>query len=417
MAPGSLLARNLSVLAVCQALFYVANTVVISTAPLVGLALAPSPMLATLPLGMQFFGSIGATLPASLFMQRFGRRLGLQVGCGFGAVSAMCGYLAVVQGWFALFCFAGVLYGVFSAFCQYVRFAAADAADASCCCGGGGGRSGPAGERQRARAISWVFAGGAVAAVAGPELAKATRDLVPLFLFAGSQLAVMAVTAAMAVVLIALGLPRPNAPVSTKARPAARRLISDPHLRRPFTVALVAYLSMNLLMTATPLAMLGCGLGFDESATVIQWHIVGMFAPSLATGSLIARFGPRPIILAGTLLIAACIVASLSGETTIHFATGLFLLGLGWNLMFVGATTMLTASHAPEDKARVQGLHDLFLFSCVAISASLSGLLEQTIGWKAMNLALLPGLLLVAVMMISATAPPAKLQVASSAGQ
>lgn len=396
-ARGVSLNRNLSVLAICQALFFVGNTIMVSTSPLVGLTLAPVPLLATLPLGVQFIGTMVATLPASLLMERLGRRFGLVLGAGFGAASGLTGFVAIMQGWFWLYCLSGVLYGMFSAFCQYFRFTAADAADASSRVGGSHAGQDP--HKLRARAIGWVMAGGALAAVAGPELAKATRDSFAPILFAGSQLAVMGVAGAAGLILLALDVPHLPKRVRQASGRSTAELLADPRIRSAFLVALVAYVSMNLLMTATPLAMLGCGFGFDQSATVIQWHVLGMFVPSFMTGNLVARFGPRPIVLVGTTIMLGCIGTALSGQEVIHFAIGLMLLGAGWNLMFLGATAMLTSAHAPGEKARVQGLHDLVLFSCVAASATLSGVLQDTIGWQAMNLAVLPGLVLVALLM------------------
>ena len=394
---GTSLNRNLSVLAVCQALFFVANTIMISTSPLVGLSLAPTPMLATLPLGVQFIGTMAATVPASLLMARLGRRFGLVLGCTFGVASGLCGFIAIMQGWFELFCVAGVLYGAFSAFCQYYRFTAADAADASCC--GGGSHVGQDPGKLRARAIGWVLAGGTLAAVAGPELAKATRDLFAPVMFAGSQLAVACVAAMAGLILLGLDVPLPIGHRRRKEGRSLRALAGDPQIRRAFAVALVAYVSMNLLMTATPLAMLGCGFAFDDSATVIQWHVIGMFAPSFVSGALVARFGARPVITAGAMTIMLCVASAQAGQDVLHFSLGLMLLGLGWNLMFVGATTMLTTAHSAGEKARVQGMHDLFLFSSVAASATLSGFLERAIGWQMMNVAVLPGLLWVLLLM------------------
>ncbi|WP_159710237.1 MFS transporter [Geminicoccus flavidas] len=402
---GVSLSRNLAVLALCQALFFVANTVTISTSPLVGLALAPSPVLATVPLGIQFAGTMAATLPASLLMGRYGRRAGLMLGCLVGGLSGLCGYLAIMRADFVLFCLAGVLYGVFSAFCQYFRFAAADAADASCC--GGGSHAGRDPAPLRARAIGWVLAGGTIAAVAGPELAKATRDLFAPIMFAGSQLAVLAVAGVACLILLALDVPVLQPRQADGPGRSLPELAADPAIRRAFAIALVAYVSMNLLMTATPLTMLDCGFGFDASASVIQWHVVGMFAPSFVSGGLVARFGARRVVLAGAATMLACIGVALVGQELGNFALGLLLLGIGWNLMFVGATTMLTGAYTPAEKARVQGLHDLLLFTCVAASASLSGALQATIGWQAMNLTMLPGLLLVAFLAIG-PAPTAR---------
>ena len=397
MPTSTSLRRNIAVLATCQALFFVANTVVASTSPLVGLGLAPSPVLATLPLGIQFVGTMVTTMPASLLMERHGRRPGLLVGSTFGVAAGLAGFVAIMQGWFWLFCLSGALYGAFGAFCQYFRFTAADAADVAT--GPGGGHAGGDSTRTRARAIGWVFAGGTVAAVAGPQLAKATRDLFEPFLFAGCQLAVLIVAAMVGLVLLGLDLPLPMVGSRKNVGRSTALLLADPAIRRAFLVALVAYLSMNLLMTATPLAMLGCGYSFDASATVIQWHVIGMFGPSFVTGHLIARFGARPVVLAGAATIACCIIATMTGQAVAHFAVGLLLLGVGWNLMFVGATAMLTSAHAPEEKARVQGLHDLLLFSCVAVSATSSGALETTLGWQLMNLAVLPGLIVVALLL------------------
>lgn len=391
--------KNVGVLAFAQALFFMANTIVISTAPFVGLQYAPAPWLATVPLGLQFLGTMSATMPASLLMQRVGRRPGLMLGMALGVLAGLLGTLAIARASFLLFCAAGVLYGAFSAFAQYLRFAAADAADRA-------GAADPT--AARGRAISWVMTGGVVAALLGPELADRTREALPPLLFAGSYLAIAGLALTGLLALAALDLPR-AAPAAAGEGQAGRPLgviARQPAAVTAFLAALVGYVTMNLLMTATPLAMLACGHGFGDSKHVIQWHVLGMFAPSFVTGRLIGRFGVERVILAGVALNLLCVGVALSGVEVERFAIALFLLGVGWNFLFVGGTTLLTTCHAAAEKAKVQGLNDLLVFSSVAASASLAGLAHSTIGWQAMNLMAIPPLLLVAVLVLLRLRPP-----------
>ncbi|HRY25487.1 MAG: MFS transporter [Geminicoccaceae bacterium] len=384
------LIRNVSILATCQAFFFMANTIQITTSALVGLQIAPSPALATLPLAAQFVGNMLATMPASLLMARIGRRLGLLLGSLFGVLSGLLATWAVVQASYPLFMTAGLLYGVFGAFSQYFRFTAADAADAS------DARDKVA---ARARAIALVMAGGLVAAVLGPELAKATQDLLPPFVFAGCYLMIATVAFCCGVALAFLDLPHKVATTSDAPARPLLEIVRKPEAITAFAAALVAYVTMNMLMTATPLAMLACGYAFADSAMVIQWHVVGMFAPSFFSGSLIARFGAERIIAFGGLLMLACIGTNLAGIEVVNFVASLLLLGLGWNFMFIGGTTLLTQAYRPSEKAKVQGFNDLCLFSAVAASAAASGALHEWLGWQPMNIAALP--LLLAVILLA----------------
>jgi MFS family permease len=386
-------ARNVAVLATCQALFFMANTVVISTSALVGLQYAPNPSLSTLALGSQFLGTMLATLPASFLMQRFGRGTGLLVGAAFGIAAGLLGWVAIVRGDFWLFCVAGLVYGTFGAFGQYIRFAAADAADAA------SGRADPA---LRARAIGWVMAGGTVAAVLGPELANRTRELFAPVMFAGCFAAIACLAAAGLAVASLLRLPVPPRGSAGGGRPIAE-IARQPAAIVAFAAALVAYVTMNLLMTATPLAMIACGHGFADSAFVIQWHVLGMFAPSFVTGHLIARLGVGRVMGAGLVLLLACVAIDLAGVSVAHFAAALLLLGVGWNFLFVGATTLLTTCHTQAEKAKVQGLNDFLIFTTVGVSATLSGVLHELVGWQAMNLLVLPALGAVALLLVKAT--------------
>jgi MFS family permease len=389
MRPPSL-ARNVGLLAFSQALFFMANTIVISTSALVGLQIAPRPSLATVPLGLQFLGTMAATMPASLLMQRVGRRPGLMLGGALGVVAGLIGWQAILHGSYFWFCVAGVVYGAYGAFNQYLRFTAADAADASA-------PSDPA--AARARAIAWVMAGGIVAAVAGPELAKLSRDLWAPVLFAGCYVVIALLAAAGVAAIAAIDIPHKYVAGGSGGRPLAV-ILRQPRLQLAFIAALVGYITMNLLMTATPLAMMACGFAFADTAFVIQWHVLGMFLPSFWTGSLIARFGAERIIALGAALLLLCIAVHVSGIELGQFVAGLFLLGVGWNLMFIGGTSLLTACYRPEEKARVQGLNDLLMFTTVAASATLSGLLHEAWGWALMNLATVPALTVVLTLVL-----------------
>lgn len=358
-----------------------ANTILITTSGLVGLTIAPNPAMATIPLAAQFLGTMLATMPASLLMGRIGRRAGLVTGGLFGIASGLLSTYAILQASFALFIAGGLLYGVFAAFSQYYRFSAADAADVS------------AAEDKlatRARAISLVMAGGLVAAFLGPELAKATQDLIPPFLFAGCYLAIAVVALFATLTLLFLDIPMRAAEASDEPARPLLEIIRQPVAITAFTSALVAYVTMNLLMTMTPLAMLACGFAFADSATVIQWHVVGMFAPSFFTGSLIARFGAERLIATGGALMVACIAINVAGIELGNFLASLFLLGLGWNFMFIGGTTLLTRAHRPSEKAKVQGFNDFCLFTAVTVSAAASGALHEWVSWQPMNLVALP---------------------------
>ncbi len=390
MARGSFL-RNITTLSLCQALFLMCNMIVISTAPLVGLQYAPVAWLATLPLGAQFLGTMCATMPASLLMRRVGRRAGLSIGTMCGVLAGGLGVMAIWHASFPLFCLAGAVYGIFGAFGQYLRFAAADASDAAF----GAERTG-----SRGRAISWVLLGGLAAAFLGPMVAIATRDLLSPVIFAGCYVAISCLATLAFCVLQLLELPRPSLADRRRMGRPIRVIARQPAAVTAFLAALVGYVTMNLLMTATPLAIIACGHDFRDSAFVIQWHVVGMFAPSLVTGHLIARLGVRPVILTGVGLNLLCIAVAVSGVNVANFAVALFLLGVGWNMMFVGGTTLLTTCHSEAEKAKVQGLNDLLVFGCVTASATLSGVLHATLGWEAMNLLALPALLLVGMVVL-----------------
>jgi predicted MFS family arabinose efflux permease len=369
--------RDVYLLAVCQALLATGNAVVITTSALAGQAMAPDGF-ATLPLFLQFVAIMATALPASHLMKRIGRRPGFAVGAGFAVSAGLLGCGAILTNSFVLFNIASFGYGVFMGFGMYYRFAAADVAAPAF----------------RPRAISYVLAGGVVAAIAGPELAKATDDLFGPALFAGSFAAVAGLGAATLLVLAFLRIPPPaEEERSGEQRPLAQ-IMRQPAFMVALGSAAIAQGTMVLVMTATPLAMAFCGHGFDQTAFVIQWHVLGMFAPSFFTGHLISRFGVLTIMSTGAVLILTCLVVALSGVEVAQFWAALLLLGVGWNFMFVGGTSLLTTTYQPAEKAKVQAVNDLVVFATAALSSLSSGVLHHLIGWDAVNLSMVAPVLI-----------------------
>jgi MFS family permease len=366
--------RNVLLLALCQALYMSGTSLVLTVTALAGASLTPHQLLATLPLSLQFIATMATTIPASMLMRRFGRRAGFALGATVGIAGGIFSVLALLWGNFVLFCIGGTMFGILNGFAVFYRFAAADTADPAF----------------RAKAISLVMAGGVVAAFIGPNLAKFGADAISGPVYAGSFAALAVVHLVALLLLTLIDIPRP-----TTAERAASGAPWATILRRPaFLVAMFAavagYASMNLVMTATPLAMVGHHHPFDHAATVIQWHVFAMFAPSFFTGHLIARFGVHGVIMAGALLILACVGINLSGTEFGHYVTSLVLLGVGWNFMFIGATTLLTTTHDAAEKAKVQGLNEFVIFTAVALASLASGAVQHELGWMFVNLVVAP---------------------------
>jgi len=340
----------------------------------VGVMLADNKALATLPFGLMWLMTTMTSVPAALWMRRVGRKAGLMTGVVFAVLGGSLCTLAIFERRFDLFCAGSMLVGAFNAFGQQYRFAAADAA----------------GEDYRARAISLVVAGGVIAAFTGPNLARLTRDLFPLDLFAGCYAAMIALYILSFLVLAFIRMP--TSVIASVRITAAGFLILM--TRRRFLVAaasaMLGYGVMNLVMTSTPLAMLDSGFGFGETAFVIQWHVLAMFVPSFFTGYLIERFGALKIIMTGALLQLGCVLVNLQGQTEWNFIAALVLLGLGWNFLFLGGTTLLTTSYSGAEKATAQGLNDFLVFGTVTITALGSGALHHGFGWDALNLVMVP---------------------------
>ena len=361
---------NVALLATCQALGMSCLALSITITALVGSGLAPTPSLATFPLALQFIAMAASTIPASLAMGRFGRRAGFTVGSLLGVIGGLAACYAVMVASFLLFCAAAAFLGAFAAHVALYRFAAADVA----------------GSKHRSRAISLVMVGGVVSAVLGPELAKWTRELFSPFLFAGGYAAIAALAFGGLVLIQLVDLPRPPARVPGRSGRPLGELIRQPSLIVAVLCAMVAYGSMNLIMVSTPLAMVACAHPFETAAFVIQWHVVGMYAPSFVTGHIIERIGVLRVMSIGAFLILGCVLVNMTGLEVLQFWGALVLLGVGWNFMYVGAASLLTETDRPEEQARVQAFNEFMVFGTTAVTALASGAIFSFLGWQAVNL-------------------------------
>lgn len=384
--------RQILLLVACQALLYVNNVTLIAVNGLAGLALGPSPLWATLPVTTYIVGSALATVPASFAMARWGRRKGFMFGTAMGFAGTSIAMIAMLAGSFALLCFGTFVVGLYNAFAQYLRFAAADVADAY-------------DPTLKERAIAWVLAGGIAGGIVGPELSKLTRTLLPVE-FAGTYVGLAAIAFVAMLVASRLRIPHASAGGHGPARPL-RAIAAQPAFVVAVVVGAVSYGAMNLLMTATPLAMKVCGFGYPQAADVIKWHVVAMFAPGFFTGHLIRRFGTGPVMLAGCTMMFATMAIAHHGLTYWHFWSALVLLGAGWNFMFVGATTLLTTTYAPAEKAKAQGANDLVVFLTMITSSAASGALLSATGWTDLNLWSLPFVALAAAAIVFLLLRPA----------
>ena len=389
--PGGLAAQgrgNVLKLALAQALAGANSTVIYATGAIVGDALAPSRALATLPITVFVVGMAASTLPAGMIARRHGRRTAFLCGTGGGVLAGLLAAAAVMVGSFWLFCVATLLGGAYAAVVLTFRFAAADCV--------------PAG--QRARALSAVMAGGIASGVIGPELVTYTMTLLPAALFAATYLAQAAVAALSAAILSGVRLPRPAAG-ETEA-PGGRPLgviARQPRFIAAVVGGAVAYLIMNFLMTAAPLAMHICGLSQGTADRGIEWHVIAMYAPSFFTGRLITRLGAGRVVSGGLLLLAAAAIVGLLGVDVVHFWLSLILLGMGWNFGFLGASSLVLECHRPEENTRVQSFNDFMVFGTMVIGSFLSGSLLTAYGWS-MVLALSFVPLALAVTVLAATA-------------
>lgn len=376
--------RNVGLLAACQAMLFTNNSTLIAINGLAGLALAPYAGLATLPVTCWVVGGALTTMSASQYMKRVGRKTGLMHGCAIGILGSLMCAAAAWNDSFWMLCFGALVFGGYNAFGQYYRFVAAEVAPPDF----------------RATAVSLVMAGGLVGGILGPSTSRVTVDLLS-HKFAGAYLALIVF------ILVTLALiSRIRVPETTAAEQAASgRPLAEIARQPKYIVAVVCgaigYGVMNFLMTSTPIAMGVCGHPYGDAAMVISSHVIGMFAPSFFTGSLIKRFGQVPVMLAGGLLNLASIGVALSGVSVASFWMSLVLLGVGWNFLYIGATTMLTETYRPEERARAQGANEFAIFAMMALSSLSSGLIVTNAGWEKLNYAALP---LVAIVIVALVA-------------
>jgi MFS family permease len=357
--------HNALVLAAAQALAGGNASVIVATSGIAGAVLAPDPALATLPISVMVVGMWAGTLPVGMLAKAFGRRFALQAGSVFGILSGIVSCLAMLQGSFLLLLLGTLCGGLYAAAHQSYRFAAADTASV----------------HFRAKAVSWVLAGGVFAGVIGPQLVILTKDAWPAYLFAGTYLAQSGCALLAAIALAFLKIPKLSATRSFAAGRPLSEIVLKPRFMVAAACGLASYAMMNLLMTSAPLAMVMCNHSVGEAALGIQWHVIGMYAPSFFTGTLILRFGLRSMMAIGLVLIAAAAAIGYAGIGLWNFWLSLVALGVGWNFAFIGATTLVTECHGPEERNKVQAVNDFLIFGSMAVASLSSGVLLARYGW------------------------------------
>jgi predicted MFS family arabinose efflux permease len=376
--------RNVLVLSCTQATLQITGVTMVAVTGLAGFALATDKAFATAPLTCYVFGSAITTIPASFLMRSVGRRAGFQIGTGIGVLGGIVCSLAIWLASFWMLCAGMTVMGMYTAFGKYYRFAAADAATASF----------------RAKAISLTLAGGIVGGVVGPEMAKITHDMFHHHEYLGSYMSLSLVCLLAMLILTRLDIPKLTEHEQKDAGRPIGTIMRQPVFVVAALTAMLSYGIMNLMMTSTPLAMRSHDHHFDDAAFVLEWHIIGMYGPSFFTGSLINRFGVLNVMLVGVVLLFVCLGSALAGTDLIHFWLAMFLLGIGWNFMYVGASALLTECHTPAERAKTQAANDFLIFLTMAISSMSSGMLLNKSGWHAVNYGSIPFLALATGAMI-----------------
>jgi len=375
--------RNAIILACAQAMAGGNNTVLLATGAIAGAMLAPDKMLATVPITVYVIGMWLGTLPVGAIARRYGRRTAFQIGTLCGVATGLICCIGVLYGSFLLFNVGAFFSGLYAAAHQAYRFAAADTAS----------------DAFRPKAISWVLIGGVLAAIVGPQVVIATKDLLPPYLFAATYLAQAAIAVVAGLFLTLLKIPMPPKPTAANAGRPLSEIARQPKFIVAVVCGIASYSMMNMVMTAAPLAMIECNHSVTDAALGLQWHVLGMFVPSFFTGTLIARFGVMKVIAAGFALLLASAAISISGITLWHFWIGLVLLGVGWNFGFIGATTLVTETHRPQERTRVQSFNDFLVFGSMAIGSFGSGKLLAVYGWATVNEVVFPVVLTAAVLL------------------
>jgi len=371
--------RSLPILVWAQAVLGAQMAVHFILGSLSGSLLAENKAFATLPITMIVLSAALTAPVMSQIMGRWGRRTGFLIGAVAGAAGGALSMQAVIDKSFAMLLVASAVTGIYMAAHNFYRFAAADLASRDF----------------RPKAISWVLVGGLVAAIIGPEMVVWFRDALEPIPYAGAYRAMVALNLIGAIPILFLDIPPPpRGPRGYRHGRPWREILAERWVVVAILCAMVSYALMNLVMTSTPLAVVGCGFGTDHAAGVVQVHVLAMFAPSFVTGKLIARYRSPPIIALGLAMLAGGSVVALAGTALINFNVALALIGVGWNFSFIGATTMLAGAHLPEERSRVQGLNDFLVMGMVTLASASSGALMSSLGWEAVNLAAIPFLVL-----------------------
>ena len=384
LAGDRLARRNALVLAIAQALAGGNNTVLVATAAIVGTMLAPDKGLATLPISIFVLGMWMGTLPMGVLARRLGRRNALQIGTGCGVLTGLICCVAVLHGSFFLFNVGAVFSGFYASAHQSYRFAAADTAS----------------DEFRPKAISWVLFGGILAGVVGAQLVIATQDLWPPYLFAATYIGQSALALVAGGVLMFVNIPKPPPRSAVGDGRPLSEIAREPRFIVAVACGVAAYSMMNLVMTSAPLAMVMCNHSITDATLGLQWHVLGMYAPSFITGALITRFGLERITGLGFALIIVAAGIGIAGISLWHFWIGLALLGVGWNFAFIGATTMVTHCHRPNERNKVQAFNDFLVFGSMAIGSFSSGQLLASFGWATVNEVVFPVVLAASALLL-----------------
>ncbi len=374
--------RNVALLSVCQAFGQTQMILIFSVSSIIGATIAPNPGWATVPITCQFIAMTGATVPAALLMKKVGRARGFISFLGIGSFGAALMIYALFVPSFILFCAGSALFGLSAGANQQFRFAAVDAAD----------------ESFKSRAVSLVLAGGVFAALVGPYLSSLGYDMMRPILYGGVFAIILVMQGLMVVLLLCTDIPTPSEQERSGPTRPMREIAAQPVFIVALMSAMIGYGVMNFVMLSTPIFMHlhpTHPFGQLDINNVIMWHVVGMFAPGFVTGWLIKKYGDLNIIMAGAAISVICLAVNLNGDSLWHLRIGMALVGVGWNFMFTAGTTLLLSSYTPAEKAKAQGINDLFVFGTVAVCSLAAGVVYQTLGFIAVNLASAP--LLVAV--------------------
>ena len=382
--------RNVAVLICAQAILGSQMPMIFTVGGLAGQSLASNACFATLPISMIVLGSMLTASPLSNLMQKFGRKFGFFIGAIGGLTGGIIGAVGLATGSFAIFLMGSFLTGIYMSAQGFYRFAATDTATKSF----------------RPKAISYVMAGGLASAIIGPQIVKVTAEAM-VIPFLGTYIAVVILNFLGSFLFLLLKIPKlAKKNIYDPNKRSNKQLVSTPRIAVAMICAMVSYAMMNLVMTSTPLAVVGCGYSPSDAANVVSAHVIAMFLPSFFTGHLITRYGEELIVGIGLFFLALAGIVALSGVNIENFFLALVFIGLGWNFGFIGATTMLTNSHSEAERGRIQGMNDLFVFGGVTVASfSSGGLMNCTggnhlTGWTSVNLAIFPMLLIAAATLV-----------------